>query len=105
MIDAEDTSSGSGSSSDEELTRGESFQSLRFKAKEMRQITATRSSMRGFQMAVAEGWLVQRARDMCSFAHDRHYQTAAAMAEAMPEGAVASMSLRVWCGFFREFYF
>lgn len=53
--------------------------------------------MRGLQAAVAEGWLIQRARDMCSFAHDRHYQTAMAMAEAMPEGAVASMSLRVYC--------
>lgn len=68
---------------------------MRLKAKEMRAMTTTRTSMKGLQEAIAEGWLVQRARDMCSFTHDRHYHTACAMADALPEGAVAGMSLRV----------
>lgn len=59
-----------------------------------RDATVTRSSIRGLQMALIEGWLVQRARDMCSFAHDRYRQAAQACAEGLPDGSVASMSFR-----------
>lgn len=59
------------------------------------QQSTTRSSMRGLQLAIQEGWLVQRARDMCSFAHDRYRQAAQAEAAALPEGSVAKMSFRI----------
>jgi hypothetical protein len=55
----------------------------------------THRSMRGLQLALAEGWLITRARDMCSFAHDRYRQAAQAEAERLPSDAIAKMSLRV----------
>lgn len=57
--------------------------------------SATRRSIRGLQTAIAEGWLIQRARDMCSFSHDRYRQAAQAEAESQPEEAIAKMSFRV----------
>ena len=54
-----------------------------------------RGSMRGLQVAIAEGWLVQRARDMCSFSHDRYRQATQAEAELLPEETVSKMSFRV----------
>ena len=57
--------------------------------------TTTRRSMRGLQIAIAEGWLVQRARDMCSFAHDRYRQAAEAEARNLPSDVIAKMSFRV----------
>jgi hypothetical protein len=56
---------------------------------------ASRRSMRGLQIAIAEGWLVQRARDMCSFAHDRYRQAAEAEALSLPDDLIAKMSFRV----------
>lgn len=58
----------------------------------------TRSSMRGLQFALSEGWLIQRARDMCSFAHDRYRQAAQAETETLPATTIAEMSFRV-CGY------
>ncbi len=55
----------------------------------------TRRSMRGLQVAISEGWLVQRARDMCSFAHDRYRQAAEAEALSLPDDLIAKMSFRV----------
>ncbi|KAH6917111.1 dual-domain HisK/Mak2 protein kinase [Coprinopsis sp. MPI-PUGE-AT-0042] len=55
----------------------------------------TRGSMRGLQLALSEGWLIQRAREMCSFAHDRYRQAAQAEASALPEEVVAKMSFRI----------
>ncbi|KIY45235.1 dual-domain HisK/Mak2 protein kinase [Fistulina hepatica ATCC 64428] len=55
----------------------------------------TRKSMRGLQMALAEGWLIQRARDMCSFAHDRYRQAAQHEAAHLPQGVIAKMSFRI----------
>ena len=57
--------------------------------------SSTRRSIRGLQTAIAEGWLVQRARDMCSFSHDRYRQAAQAEAESQPEETIAKMSFRV----------
>src|SRR5712671_8191329 len=57
--------------------------------------SANRQSMRGLQIAIAEGWLVQRARDMCSFAHDRYRQAAEAEALSLPDDLIAKMSFRV----------
>ncbi|PSS37161.1 hypothetical protein PHLCEN_2v1034 [Hermanssonia centrifuga] len=58
-------------------------------------LSTTRGSMRGLQHAIQEGWLVQRARDMCSFAHDRYRQAAQAEAANLPEGTIPKMSFRV----------
>ena len=52
-------------------------------------------SIRGHQIAISEGWLVNRARDMCSFTHDRYRQAAQAELDALPEETVAKMSLKV----------
>ena len=52
-------------------------------------------SMRGLQLAVAEGWLIARARDMCSFSHDRYRQAAQTEAENLPKDIAAKMSFRV----------
>jgi len=54
-------------------------------------------SIRGQQIAISEGWLVNRARDMCSFTHDRYRQAAQAELDTFPEEAVAKMSLKVGC--------
>ncbi|KAF7798602.1 hypothetical protein EIP86_009824 [Pleurotus ostreatoroseus] len=89
MMDWEDSS---GSSSDEDTDSMWNF------PKSMRGETAlstTRGSMRGLQIAIQEGWLVQRARDMCSFAHDRYRQAAQAEAQHLPEGAIPKMSFRI----------
>jgi hypothetical protein len=51
--------------------------------------------MRGLQIAIAEGWLVQRARDMCSFAHDRYRQATEAEVLNLPSDLIAKMSFRV----------
>lgn len=58
-------------------------------------LSTSRGSMRGLQIAIAEGWLVQRARDMCSFTHDKYLQAAAAEAQKLPEETIATMSFRV----------
>ncbi|GLB36534.1 putative GAF domain containing protein [Lyophyllum shimeji] len=55
----------------------------------------SRASMRGLQFALSEGWLIQRARDMCSFAHDRYRQAVQAEADALPQEMIAKMSLRI----------
>ena len=57
----------------------------------------SRGSMRGLQLALSEGWLIQRAREMCSFVHDRYRQAAQAEAATLPEEVVSKMSFRVGC--------
>lgn len=52
-------------------------------------------SMRGLQLAISEGWLITRARDMCSFSHDRYRQAAQTEAENLPKDVAARMSFRV----------
>lgn len=52
-------------------------------------------SIRGQQISISEGWLVNRARDMCSFTHDRYRQAAQTELDTFPEEAVAKMSLKV----------
>ncbi|KAJ7480148.1 hypothetical protein B0H11DRAFT_2026757 [Mycena galericulata] len=94
LIDGEDNSSGS--SGEEE---GEERWSI---ARAVSNVPDTAASMgnasasiRGLQMALEEGWIIQRARDMCSFAHDRYRQAAQTEAESLPEDLVAKMSLRI----------
>jgi hypothetical protein len=52
-----------------------------------------RESMRGLQIAIQEGWLIQRGRELCSFSHDRYHQAARDLANA--EWPVEKMSYRV----------
>ncbi|OCH84424.1 histidine kinase [Obba rivulosa] len=94
MMDWEDsTSSGSEEETDDAWNVSKAVTNIR--ARETTTPSTSRASVRGLQTAVAEGWLVQRARDMCSFAHDRYRQAAQAEAEALPEGSIAKMSFRI----------
>lgn len=52
-------------------------------------------SVRGQQIAISEGWLVNRASDMCSFTHDRYRQAAQSELDKFPKEAVSKMSLKV----------
>jgi len=64
-------------------------------ASQSKESNASRGSMRGLQLALSEGWLIQRAREMCSFAHDRYRQAAQAEAARLPSDVIARMSSRV----------
>lgn len=55
----------------------------------------SRPSMRGLQQALSQGWLLQRARDMCSFTHDKYRQAATHMASQQPDIVVMRMCLTV----------
>ena len=90
MVDWEDSS---GSSSDEETDDQWTIPKSVRTADVMS--STSRGSMRGLQMAIQEGWLVQRARDMCSFTHDRFRQAAQAEVVNLPEGVTSKMSFRV----------
>ncbi|KAF9015434.1 dual-domain HisK/Mak2 protein kinase [Cyathus striatus] len=92
MMDWEDSSGGSGSEDevDEMWNLHKAVSNLRDNGG-----NNTRGSMRGLQFALSEGWLIQRARDMCSFAHDRYRQAAQAEAEALPPEVIAKMSFRI----------
>jgi hypothetical protein len=90
-MDHDSLSGSSGSELDtEDGSSSESTSATREKS-----TTTTRRSMRGLQIAISEGWLVQRARDMCSFAHDRYRQAAEAEALNLPSDLIAKMSFRV----------
>lgn len=89
MMDWEDSSGSSGSDEDD------IFWNLRRNAESSSSNNASRSSMRGMQLALVEGWLIQRARDMCSFAHDRYRQAVQAEANNLSEEARSKMSLKV----------
>lgn len=47
------------------------------------------------QKCIEDGWLVQRARDKCSFAHDRYRQAAQAEVASLPEIVRAKMSYKI----------
>ncbi|KAI0028278.1 histidine kinase [Vararia minispora EC-137] len=70
--------------------------------REWDQASTSRGSIHGLQVAIAEGWLVQRGRDMCSFAHDRYRQAAELEAHSHSEGFVAKMSYRILMTMLRE---
>lgn len=98
MMDWEDSSGSSGS--EDEV---DDMWNLHKAVSNLREATPgnARGSMRGLQLAITEGWLIQRARDMCSFAHDRYRQAAQTEAEGLPEAVIAKMSFRVSCPYFR----
>lgn len=101
MMDWEDSSGGS--SSEDEV---DDMWNLHKAVSNLRDSTpgnSSRGSMRGLQLAITEGWLIQRARDMCSFAHDRYRQAAQTEAEALPKEVIAKMSFRVSRPYLRVF--
>ena len=55
----------------------------------------SRPSMRGLQQVVGQGWIIQRARDMCSFTHDKYRQAATHMAGQLPDITIMRMCLKV----------
>jgi hypothetical protein len=84
--------SGSASSSDDDSDNNWTPQAI---SDGQDSTTTSPRSVRGLQMATAEGWLIQRARDMCSFAHDRYRQAAQREAEMLPLEIIAKMSFKV----------
>ncbi|KAF8272384.1 histidine kinase [Lactarius quietus] len=91
VMDHDSLSGSSGSEFDtEDASSSESKSATRDKS-----TTTSRRSMRGLQIAISEGWLVQRARDMCSFAHDRYRQAAEAEALNLPSDLIAKMYFRI----------
>ncbi|OSX67898.1 hypothetical protein POSPLADRAFT_1043081 [Postia placenta MAD-698-R-SB12] len=102
MMDWEDTSLSSSSSSEEEHDDMWDVSKAVSTISDNVHSSTSRRSIRGLQNAIAEGWLVQRARDMCSFAHDRYRQAAQAELEDIPEDAVSKMSFRIILMMFHE---
>ncbi|KAJ7456503.1 dual-domain HisK/Mak2 protein kinase [Mycena latifolia] len=93
LIDGEDANSGS--SGDEEGEERWSIARAVSNVPDTAPMGNASASMRGLQMAIDEGWIIQRARDMCSFAHDRYRQAAQADAASLSEDVVAKMSFRI----------
>ncbi|KAJ7459518.1 hypothetical protein B0H11DRAFT_2060049, partial [Mycena galericulata] len=94
LIDGEDNSSGnSGEEEGEERwSIARAVSNVPDNAASMANASA---SIRGLQTVLEEGWIIQRACDMCSFAHDRYRQAAQTEAASLPEDLVAKMSLRI----------
>lgn len=96
LMDWEDSSGSSGSDEEAEDMWNVSKAVSRVSSISDREGSSNgRGSMRGLQVAIAEGWLVQRARDMCSFSHDRYRQATQAEAELLPQDTISKMSFRV----------
>ncbi|KAG6866256.1 hypothetical protein C0991_006843 [Blastosporella zonata] len=64
------------------------------KVKNLTNSSNTRASMKGLQLALHEGWIIQRAREMCSWTHDRYRQAAQEEADSLPSTTISKMSLR-----------
>ncbi|KAI0666240.1 histidine kinase [Trametes maxima] len=90
-----DDSGSSGSGTEEEHEDMWNVSKAVHNLRERENSSTTRRSIRGLQNAIAEGWLIQRARDMCSFSHDRYRQAAQAEAESQAQEAIAKMSFRI----------
>lgn len=54
-----------------------------------------KGSVKGLHAAIAEGWLNQRARERCSFVHDRFFHAAVGYRQSLPRQAQEKMALRV----------
>ncbi|KAJ7748524.1 hypothetical protein DFH07DRAFT_747280 [Mycena maculata] len=93
LIDGEDTNSGS--SGEEEGEERWSIARAVSGVPDTAPMGNASASMRGLQRAIEEGWVIQRARDMCSFAHDRYRLAAQADATSLPHDILAKMSLRI----------
>ncbi|EGO28466.1 STKc type histidine kinase [Serpula lacrymans var. lacrymans S7.9] len=92
LMDWERTNDNGGSDEDEARSVSRAVSTLQ---EQEHHTTSARGSMRGLQAAISEGWLVQRARDMCSFAHDRYRQAVQVEANDLPGPAISNMSFRI----------
>ncbi|EGO02766.1 hypothetical protein SERLA73DRAFT_150394 [Serpula lacrymans var. lacrymans S7.3] len=93
LMDWERTNDNGGSDEDEARSVSRAVSTLQ---EQEHHTTSARGSMRGLQAAISEGWLVQRARDMCSFAHDRYRQAVQVEANDLPGPAISNMSFRIF---------
>ncbi|KAI0757423.1 histidine kinase [Daedaleopsis nitida] len=94
LMDWDDSGESSGSGTEEEHNKD--MWNVSKAVNTLRETSSSaRRSIRGLQTAIAEGWLIQRARDMCSFSHDRYRQAAQAEAESQPDETIAKMSFRI----------
>ncbi|KAL7411025.1 hypothetical protein BDY24DRAFT_371574 [Mrakia frigida] len=59
------------------------------------QMRLSRGSMNGLQTALAEGWIINRGRDMCAFTHDRYRQAAFNLGERLPAEEIQGMALKI----------
>ncbi|KAI6153278.1 STKc type histidine kinase [Pisolithus tinctorius] len=89
LIDWED-SSGSSSDEDEDVWNlSKAISILKNRG------SSVGDSMRGLQGAINEGWLVQKGRDMCSFAHDQYRLAVQQEVAALPGNVLSKMSFRI----------
>ena len=55
----------------------------------------SRGSMNGLQTALAEGWIINKGRDLGAFTHDRYRQAAYNLGEHLQADEIQSMSLKI----------
>lgn len=91
VMERDDVSSGSEAEEDDDwnvtevATHLKERESMREKDKDNKEKeTSNRSPIKGMHVAIAEGWIVNRGRDECTFAHDRYRQAAEAEAATIP---------------------
>ncbi len=101
VIDWDNSSGSSGSDDDSDASWSFAISKVADEIKES-SINPTRNSMKGFKVPLLKGWLVQRARDMCSFSHDRYRQAAITEAENLSEDTVSQDVVQ---GKFGSFFF
>lgn len=94
MLDWEDSNGSSGSDDD---NADVDMSGLRKAVTNLREAGTlySQKAMHGLQLALTEGWLITKARDMCSFAHDRYRQAAQAEVDSLPQASIAKMSFKV----------
>lgn len=89
LIDWEDSSGSSSDDDEESWNLSKAISMLKNRG------SSAGDSMRGLQGAINEGWLVQRGRDMCSFAHDQYRLAVQREVAALPPNVLSRMSFRI----------
>ncbi|KAI6159530.1 STKc type histidine kinase [Pisolithus thermaeus] len=89
LIDWEDSSGSSSEEEEETWNLSKAISMLKNRG------SSIGDSMRGLQSAINEGWLVQRGRDMCSFAHDQYRLAVQQEVAALPANVLSRMSFRI----------
>ncbi|KAJ7356807.1 dual-domain HisK/Mak2 protein kinase [Mycena albidolilacea] len=95
LIDGNESNSSGSSGEEDGEERGWSFARAVSNVPDTAPMGNASASMRGLQRAIDEGWIIQRARDMCSFAHDRYRQAAQADVASLSEDVFAKMNFRI----------
>lgn len=95
LIDGDESNSSGSSGEEDGEERGWSIARAVSNVPDTAPMGNASASMRGLQRAIDEGWIIQRARDMCSFAHDRYRQAAQADVASLSDDVFAKMNLRV----------